>query len=84
MFQTFAPDRSVIQPMNNIVENDLEEERLDPFMHLRKNSTNLYNDECYEDDHFKLSDSKLGKGIVKKRLKDIFLPDSPINEAKYR
>lgn len=49
----------------------------DPFDKLRKYSTNLFNQELFEDDQFKLEEGQLPKGLVKKRLRDIY----PVNHA---
>ena len=53
----------------------------DPFDKLRKYSTNLNNQELYEDDQFKMEEDHLPKGLSKKRLKDIYPPNHAIAES---
>jgi hypothetical protein len=78
------PSKASGSPLNIIVIDEVrEEEDRDPFGKLRKYSTNLFNQELYEDDQFKLPDEHLAKGIVKRRLRDIFLPNTPISELNY-
>lgn len=54
-----------------MIEDKEEAYRDDPLGNLKKNETNLYGD-GYEDDVFKLPREDLPKGMVLKRLKDIF------------
>jgi hypothetical protein len=71
-----------VEPIKAVfIEGEQEEELFDPFTNLHKNSPNLYNSQCYEDDHFKLLDPKTGKGVVKKRLRDIFKIGTSLKEG---
>ena len=78
-------DKMTIEPMSAVfIESDQEEELFDPFTNLHKNTTNLYNQQCYEDDHFKLLDPKIAKGVVKKRLRDVFKIGTSIKQCFYQ
>ena len=50
-------------------------------MNIRKSSANLYGQEEFEDDQFKLNEEKLVKGVVSKRLKNIFPHDMNLSAA---
>lgn len=65
------------------IESDQEEELFDPFTNLQKTTTNLYNEQYYEDDHFKLLEPKTNKVILKKRLRDIFSIGTSIKDCYY-
>jgi hypothetical protein len=68
-----------VVPLNIIVVDESEEgELLSPFVKLRKYSANLFNQEPFEDDQFKLPDEKLPKGVVRRRLKEIYPKDGRI------
>ena len=56
----------------------------DPLANIRKGSVNLYNDELYEDDSFKMVEKQQGKNVIRKRLRDIFEINSGLRESKYR
>jgi hypothetical protein len=62
-----------------VVDSSEDSELLrDPFIKLRKYSANLFNQEPFEDDQFKLPEEKLPKGVVRKRMRDIYPKDLPI------
>ena len=72
IMKSFSSEKSLYLALSNgLIENKEESYRDDPLSNLKKIDTNLYGD-GYEDDVFKLSRENLPKGVVIKRLKDIF------------
>ena len=65
-----------------VVDSSEECELRDPFAKLRKYSANLFNQELFEDDQFKLPEEKLPRGVVRRRLRDIYRKDCPITEEQ--
>lgn len=65
-----------------VVDSSEDSEHPDPFAKLRKHSDNIFNQELFDDDQFKLPEDKLPRGVIKRRLRDIYRPESSLEEEK--
>jgi len=70
--KSFNSEKSLYLALSShTIEDGEQPYKDDPLANLKKLETNLYGEDGYEDDVFKLPTDNLPKGIVVKRLKDI-------------